>query len=125
MHSGFSADPSQPPIAPLPAISELKKKTFFLRSSIHSRTSLSVRTTNPSTSQLRKFVLNSARHTFKYKGNEEQYQHQEKVASHIDTAIRMKHIVLADLHGWDFVTEYKQIPVPEDETDEKRIRLIM
>ena len=40
-------------------------------------------------------------------------------------AIRMKHIVLADLHGWDFVTEYRQIPVAEDETDEKRIRKIL
>ena len=40
-------------------------------------------------------------------------------------AIRMKHIVLADLHGWDFVTEYKQIPVAEDETDEKLIRKIL
>ena len=40
-------------------------------------------------------------------------------------AIRMKHIVLADLHGWDFVTEYKQIPVAKDETDEKQIRKIL
>ena len=40
-------------------------------------------------------------------------------------AIRMKHIVLADLHDWDFVTEYRQIPVAEDETDEKRIRKIL
>ena len=37
----------------------------------------------------------------------------------------MKPIVLANLHGWDFVTEYKQIPVAEDETDEKRIRKIV
>ena len=81
--------------------------------------------------------------------NEEQYQHQEKVVSHIDNAvdalrsgklveaanaleegknaiaIRMKHTVLADLHGWDFVTEYRQVPVAEDETDEKRIRKIL
>ena len=40
-------------------------------------------------------------------------------------AIRMKHIVLADLHGWDFVTGYRQIPVAEDVTDEKRIRKIL
>ena len=40
-------------------------------------------------------------------------------------AIRMKHKVLADLHDWDFVTEYRQIPVAEDETDEKRIRKIL
>ena len=40
-------------------------------------------------------------------------------------AIRMKHIVLADLRGWDFVTEYKQIPVAEEETNEKRIRKIL
>ena len=37
----------------------------------------------------------------------------------------MKHVVLADLHGWDFVTEYKQIPLPEDESDEKRIRKVL
>ncbi|XP_068756585.1 uncharacterized protein [Montipora capricornis] len=29
--------------------------------------------------------------TFKYKGNEEQYQHQEKVASHIDSAVDALH----------------------------------
>ena len=51
---------------------------------------LSVRTTNASTSQLRK-IENSARHTFKYKGNEEQYQHQENVASHINTAVDALH----------------------------------
>ena len=86
---------------------------------------------------------NSARHSFKSKGNEEQYNHQEKVAPHFDSAIeslhsgkllearnvlgdgknivatRMKHIVLADLHGWDFFTEYKQIPLPEDKSNEK------
>ena len=73
---------------------------------------------------------NSARRSFKSKGNEEQYNHQEKVATHFDSAIeslhsdkllevrnvleegknlvatRMKHIVLADLPDWDFVTEY-------------------
>ena len=92
---------------------------------------------------------NSARHSFKSKGNEEQYNHQEKIATHFDSAIeslhsgkllevrnvleegknlvatRMKHIVLADLHGWDFVTEYKQIPLAEDESDEKRIRKVL
>ena len=92
---------------------------------------------------------NSARHSFKSKGNEEQYNHQEKVATHFDSAIeslhsgkllevrnvlgegknlvatRMKHIVLADLHGWDFVTEYKQIPLAEEESDEKRIRKVL
>ena len=71
-----------------------------------------------------------ARHSFQSKGNEEQYNHQEKVATHFDSAIeslhsgkllevrnvleegknlvatRMKHIVLADLPDWDFVTEY-------------------
>ena len=86
---------------------------------------------------------NSARHSFKSKGNEEQYNHQEKVATHFDSAIeslhsgkllevwnvlgkgknlvatRMKHIVLADLHGWDFFTEYKQIPLAEDKSNEK------
>ena len=74
---------------------------------------------------------------------------QEKVATHFDSAIEslhsgkllevrnvleegknlvatgMKHIVLADLHGWDFVTEYKQIPLAEDESDEKRIRKVL
>ena len=40
-------------------------------------------------------------------------------------AMRLKHIVLADLHGWDFVTEYKQIPIAEDESDEKRIRKVL
>lgn len=86
---------------------------------------------------------NSARHSFKSKGNEEQYNHQEKVATHFDSAIeslhsskllevrnvlgegknlvatRMKHIVLADLHGWDFFTKYKQIPLAEDKSNEK------
>jgi hypothetical protein len=37
----------------------------------------------------------------------------------------MKHIVLADLHGWDFVTEYKQIPLAEDESDDKGIRKVL
>ena len=88
---------------------------------------------------------NSARHSFKSKGNEEQYNHQEKVATHFDSAIdslhsgkllevrnvlgegknlvatHMKHIVLANLHGWDFFTEYKQIPLAEDKSNEKRI----
>ena len=88
---------------------------------------------------------NSARHSFKSKGNEEQYNHQEKVATHFDSAIdslhsgkllevrnvlgegknlvatHMKHIVLGDLHGWDFFTEYKQIPLAEDKSNEKRI----
>ena len=92
---------------------------------------------------------NSARHSFKSKGNEEQYNHQEKVATHFDSAIefphsgklfevrnvldedknlvaaRMNHIVLPDLHGWDFVTEYKQIPLADDESDEKRIRKVL
>ena len=92
---------------------------------------------------------NSARHLFKSKGNEEQYIHQEKVATCFDNAIqalhsgklhevrntleegktlvamRLKHIVLADLHGWDFVTEYKQIPIAEDESDEKRIHKVL
>ena len=92
---------------------------------------------------------NSARHSFKSKGNEEQHIHQEKVATCFDNAIqalqsgklhevrntleegknlvamRLKHIiVLADLHGWDFVTEYKQIPIAEDESDEKRIHKV-
>jgi len=40
-------------------------------------------------------------------------------------ATRLKHIVLANLHGWDFVTEYKQIPIAEDESDEKRIRKVL
>lgn len=88
-------------------------------------------------------------HTFKSKGNEEQHEHQEKIASHVDSAInaldhrkmyevrealeegkqliatRMKHIVLADLHGWDFVNEYKLDPVAEDDLDEKRIRKVL
>ena len=81
---------------------------------------------------------NLARHSFKSKGN-----HQEKVATHFDSAIesvhsgkllevrnvlgegnnlvatRIKHIVLADLHGWDFFTEYKKIPLAEDKSNEK------
>ena len=143
MHSGFSADPSQPPTVPLPAILELKN---FLSAELASFKDKLKRQNEESINfAVKKIRLeNSARHTFKYKGNEVQYQHMEKVASHIDTAvdalrsgkiakaanaleegknaIRMKHIVLADLHGLDFVTEYRQIPVAEDETDEKRIR---
>ena len=145
MLSGFSADPSQPPTAPLPAISELKN---FLSAELASFKDELERQNDESINfAVKKTRLeNFARHTFKYKGNEEQYQHQEKVASHIDSAvdalhsgklveaanaleegknaiaIRMKHIVLANLHGWDFVTEYKQIPVAKDETDEKLIR---
>ncbi|CAH3124327.1 unnamed protein product, partial [Porites lobata] len=34
---------------------------------------------------------NSARHSFKSKGNEEQYNHQEKVATHFDSAIESLH----------------------------------
>ena len=55
MQPGFSAAASQPPTAPLPALSELKN---FLSAELASfKDELSVRTTNPSTSQLRKFVL--------------------------------------------------------------------
>ena len=92
---------------------------------------------------------NLARHSFKSKGNEEQYNHQEKVTTHFDSAIEslhsgkllevrnvleegknlvathMKHIVLADLNGWDFITEYKQIPLAEDESEEKRTRKVL
>ena len=91
----------------------------------------------------------SSRHQFKSKGNEEQFRHSEKVAAHVDTAIRgleagkifqvrealeegknlistrMKHIVLADMHGWDFVTEYKLDPIADDDSDEKRIRKVL
>ena len=127
MDSGFSADPSQPLTAPLPAISELKT---FLSAEVASFKDELKRPNDESIHfAVKKIRLeNSARHTSKYKGNEEQYQHQEKVANHIDIAvdalhsgkiveaanaleegknaiaIRMKHIVLADLHGWDFVT---------------------
>jgi hypothetical protein len=38
---------------------------------------------------------------------------------------RMKHIVLADLHGWDFVSEYKHDPIAEDDSDEKRIKKVI
>ena len=89
---------------------------------------------------------NSARHSFKSKGNDEQYIHEEKIATCFGNAIQalhsgevsntleegknlvamhLKHIVLADLHGWDFATEYKQIPIAEDEFDEKRIRKVL
>ena len=40
-------------------------------------------------------------------------------------ATREKHIVLADMHGWDFVSEYKDIPIAEDDCDEKRIRTVL
>jgi hypothetical protein len=87
----------------------------------------------------------SARHSFKSEGNEEQFKDEEQVAGHIDSALhafqsrnflgvqesleqgknlintRMKHIILADLHGWDFVNEYKQDPIIEDDSDEKRM----
>ena len=88
---------------------------------------------------------NSSRHSFKSKGNKEQYSHEEKVAGHIDhtldalqlgkldnvraalegktlCASRLKRIVLADLHGLDFVTEYKQNPMAEDDSDKIRIK---
>ena len=32
----------------------------------------------------------------------------------------LKQIVLADLHDWDFVNEYKQNPIPEDDCVEKK-----
>ena len=147
MHSGFSTDASQLPTAPLLAILELKN---FLSAELASfKYELKRQNDESINVAVKKIRLeNSARHTFKYKGNEEQYQHQENVASHIDTAvdalhsgklvedanaleedkgaiaIRMKHILLADLLGGDFVTEYRQILVAEDETDEKRIRKI-
>ena len=135
-------------LLPLPAISELKNLLSAELASF--KDELKCQNDESINFAVKKIRLeNSAHHTFKYKGNEEQYQHHEKVACHIDTAvdalhsgklveaanalqegknaiaIRMKHIVLADLHGWDFVTEYKQIPVAEDETDEKRIRKIL
>ena len=86
---------------------------------------------------------NSARYSVKSKGNEEQYNHQEKVATYFDSTIEsfhsakllevrnvlregknlvatcMKHIVLTDLHGWDFFTKYKQIPLAEEKSNEK------
>ena len=40
-------------------------------------------------------------------------------------ATRLKYLFFADLHGWDYVTEYKQIPLAEDEPDEKRIRKVL
>ena len=75
MHSGFSADPSQPPTAPLPAISELKN---FLSAELASFKDELKRQNDESINfAVKKIRLeNSARHTFKYKGNEEQYQHQ-------------------------------------------------
>ena len=90
---------------------------------------------------------NSARHSFKSK--KEQYNHQGKVATHFESAIEsfhsrkilevrnaleegknlvatcMKHIVLTDLHGWNFFTGYKQIPLAEDKSNEKRIRKVL
>ena len=86
MRSGFSADPSQSPTAPLPAISELKN---FLSVELASFKDELKRQNDESINfAVKKIRLeNSARHKFKYKGNEEQYQHQEKVASHIDTAV--------------------------------------
>lgn len=55
MHSGFSTDASQPPTAPLLAILELKN---FLSAELASfKDELKRQTTNPSTSQLKKFVL--------------------------------------------------------------------
>ena len=86
MLSGFSADPSQPPSAPLPAISELKN---FLSAELASFKGELERQNDESINfAVKKIRLeNFARHTFKYKGNEEQYQHQEKVASHIDSAV--------------------------------------
>ena len=89
---------------------------------------------------------NLARYSVKSKGNEEQYNHQEKVATHFDSTIeslhsgkllevgnvlgegknlvatRTKHIVLTDLHGWDFFTKYKQIPLAEDKPTKKDLQ---
>ncbi|XP_048587424.1 uncharacterized protein LOC125570194, partial [Nematostella vectensis] len=75
------------------------------------------------------------------------YGHQEKLAYVLDSATqnlhggqllkvknaldegkalsRMNHIVLADLYGWDFISEYKQDPMAEDGGDEKRIRKVL
>ena len=133
MHSGFSADPSQPHTAPLPAISELKN---FLSAELASFKDELKRQNDESINfAVKKIRLEiSARHTYKYKGNEEQYQHQEKVASHIDTAvdalhsgklveaanaleegknsiaIRMKHIVLAWLGFYNRIKKKFRLP---------------
>ena len=136
------------PAASAPMLAELKS---FLSHELSSfKEELKRQNDDSINSAVKKIRLeNSARHSFKSKGNEEQYNHQEKVATHFDSAIeslhsgkllevrnvlgkgknlvatRMKHIVLADLHDWDFVTEYKQIPLAEDESDEKRIRKVL
>ena len=136
------------PAASAPMLAELKS---FLSHELSSfKEELKRQNDDSINSAVKKIRLeNSARHSFKSKGNEEQYNHQEKVATHFDSAIeslhsgkllevrnvlgkgknlvatRMKHIVLADLHGWDFVTEYKQIPLAEEESDEKRIRKVL
>ena len=136
------------PAASAPMLAELKS---FLSHELSSfKEELKTQNDDSINSAVKKIRLeNSARHSFKSKGNEEQYNHQEKVATHFDSTIeslhsgkllevrnvleegknlvatRMKHIVLADLHGWDFVTEYKQTPLAEDESDEKRIRKVL
>ena len=70
MHSSFSADPSQPPTAPLPAISEL---TNFLSTELASfKDELKHQNDESINFAVKKICLeNSARHSFKYKGNEE------------------------------------------------------
>jgi len=90
-----------------------------------------------------------SKHVFKSKGNEEQFENQERMEAVVDDAsdaleagniheaktlldegkniiaTRKKHIVLADMHGWDFVSEYKDIPIADDDGDEKRIRKVL
>lgn len=91
----------------------------------------------------------TSKYEFKSKGNQEQFANQVKIEAVLDdatealesgnlrevrnaleegkaiVATRKKHLTLADMHGWDFVSEYKDIPIAEDDSDEKRIRKVL
>ena len=67
MLSGFSADPPQPPTAPLPAISELKNSlSAELASFMDELERQNDESINFAVKKIR--LENFARHTFKYKG---------------------------------------------------------
>ena len=137
------------PAAPAPMVAELK--SFLSHELCTFNEELKRQNDESINSVVKKIRLeSSARHYFKFKGDEDQNIHQEKVATYFDSAfqslhsgkllevrnvleegknfvatrlkhIGLKHIVLADPHGWDFVTECKQIPLAQDVSDEKRI----
>ena len=79
------------PAASAPMLAELKKS--FLSHELSSfKEELKTQNDDSINSAVKKIRLeNSARHSFKSKGNEEQYNHQEKVATHFDSAIESLH----------------------------------